>query len=79
LVNYGMMSGAPCQIAPNSLIFRNITLRGFWLAKWFRDTSHDDRQTLYRELTQLVASGALHARIHAILPRRQDPGGGSCR
>ena len=68
LVNYGMMGGEPCQVAPSSLIFRDITLRGFWLAKWFRDTSLDARRTLYGELTQLVASGALHARIHATYP-----------
>jgi NADPH:quinone reductase-like Zn-dependent oxidoreductase len=68
LVNYGMMSGEPCQVAPSSLIFRDIALRGFWLAKWFRDASHDTRQALYSELTQLMASGVLHARIHATYP-----------
>jgi mitochondrial enoyl-[acyl-carrier protein] reductase / trans-2-enoyl-CoA reductase len=68
LVNYGMMSGQACRVAPSSLIFRDITLRGFWLMKWFRDTSHDARRALYGELTRLVASGALHARIHATYP-----------
>ena len=55
-------------MALTSLIFRDITLRGFWLAKWFRDTSLDARRALYGELTQLVASGVLHARIHATYP-----------
>jgi NADPH:quinone reductase-like Zn-dependent oxidoreductase len=68
LVNYGMMSGEPCQITPGSLVFRDITLRGFWLAKWFREASRDAQRALYGELTQLVASGALHARIHATYP-----------
>jgi NADPH:quinone reductase-like Zn-dependent oxidoreductase len=68
LINYGMMSGEPCQITPSSLIFSDIKLRGFWLAKWFRDASRDTRRALYDELTQLVASGALHARIHATYP-----------
>jgi NADPH:quinone reductase-like Zn-dependent oxidoreductase len=68
LVNYGMMSGEPCVVAPSSLVFRDITLMGFWLAKWFRDASHDARQALYSELTQLVASSVLHARIHATYP-----------
>lgn len=68
LVNYGLMSGEPCQVAPSSLIFRDITLKGFWLAKWFRDTSRDIQRALYGELTQLVASGALRARIHATYP-----------
>ncbi len=68
LVNYGMMSGEPCQVAPSSLIFRDITLKGFWLVKWFREASRDAQRALYGELTQLVASGALHARIHATYP-----------
>ena len=68
LVNYGMMSGEPCQVAPASFVFRDITLKGFWLAKWFRDASREAQRALYTELTQLVASGALHARIHATYP-----------
>jgi trans-2-enoyl-CoA reductase len=68
LVNYGMMSGEPCQIAASSLIFGDITLRGFWLVKWFRNASVDAQRALYGELTQLVASGALHARVHATYP-----------
>lgn len=68
LVNYGMMSGEPCQVAPQSFVFNDITLRGFWLAKWFRLASRDAQRALYGELTRLVASGALHARIHATYP-----------
>jgi len=68
LVNYGMMSGEPCQVAPSSFVFRDITLRGFWLVKWFRDATRDAQRALYGELTQLVAGGALHAPIHATYP-----------
>jgi NADPH:quinone reductase-like Zn-dependent oxidoreductase len=68
LVNYGMMSGEPCKVAPSSLIFRGITLRGFWLVKWFRDASRDAQRALYGELAQLVASGVLHARVHGTYP-----------
>lgn len=68
LVNYGMMSGEPCEVAPSSFVFRDITLKGFWLAKWFRNASREAQRALYAELTQLVASGALHARIHATYP-----------
>lgn len=68
LVNYGMMSGEPCQVAPRSFVFNDLTLRGFWLAKWFRHASRDAQRALYAELTRLMASGALHARIHATFP-----------
>jgi mitochondrial enoyl-[acyl-carrier protein] reductase / trans-2-enoyl-CoA reductase len=63
-----MVSGEPRRIAPSSLIFRDISLRSFWLLKWFPDTSPDARRMLDGELTQPVASGALHARIHATYP-----------
>lgn len=65
LVNYGMMSGEACQVTPASFIFNDITVRGFWLAKWFRNASRETQRALYGELTQLIASGRLHARIDA--------------
>jgi NADPH:quinone reductase-like Zn-dependent oxidoreductase len=68
LVNYGMMSGEPCQVSPGSFVFRDITLKGFWLAKWFRNANRDAQRALYGELAQLVASGALHSRIQATYP-----------
>ena len=68
LVNYGMMSGEPCRVAPSALIFRDITLRGFWLVKWFRQASPKAQRALYGELTRLITSGVLSARIHATYP-----------
>jgi trans-2-enoyl-CoA reductase len=65
LVNYGMVSGEPCVVSPKSFIFNDLTLRGFWLARWFRTTSREVQRALYGELTRLVATGQLSARIHA--------------
>lgn len=65
LVNYGAMSGEPCQISPASFIFKDITLRGFWLAAWFRNASAEAQQRLFGEIVAGVASGQLHARVQA--------------
>lgn len=65
LVNYGAMSGEPCVVAPRSFVFRDITLRGFWLAKWFRSATPVQQMTVYGDLTQRIASGELRARIGA--------------
>ncbi len=65
LVNYGAMSGEPCILPPTIIIFRDITVRGFWLAKWFRTASAEERKQLYGNLTQLIAKGELSAPIHA--------------
>jgi len=65
LVNYGMMSREPCQVSPASFVFRDVTLRGFWLAKWFRQATPQQQMKVFGELTQLIASGKLHTRVAA--------------
>jgi mitochondrial enoyl-[acyl-carrier protein] reductase / trans-2-enoyl-CoA reductase len=68
LVNYGAMSGEASVVSPQSFIFKDITLRGFWLARWFKVASREAQRALYGELTKLVATGKLKARIHATYP-----------
>ena len=68
LVNYGMLGGEACQVTPASFIFNDLTLRGFWLAKWFPKASREAQRALYGELTQLIAMGKLSARIGATYP-----------
>ncbi|MFK8010569.1 MAG: zinc-dependent alcohol dehydrogenase family protein [Marinicellaceae bacterium] len=63
LVNYGAMSGEPCSIAPTTIIFKDITVRGFWLAKWFRTSTIEEQQKLYGHLIQLIATGQLSAPV----------------
>jgi NADPH:quinone reductase-like Zn-dependent oxidoreductase len=65
LVNYGMMSGEPCVVSPASFIFNDVTLRGFWLAKWFNVAPRARQAEVFGELTGLVAKGQLAARIQA--------------
>lgn len=65
VVNYGMMGGEACAMSPASLIFRGITLRGFWLAWWFRKADPATRAALFTELAGLIADGTLSARVQA--------------
>jgi len=71
LVNYGRMSGEPCQVSPRATIFNDVTVRGFWLVRWFRTTSRQQQAALYGELTRLIADGTLHARVAATYPVEQ--------
>lgn len=66
LVNYGAMSMQPAQIAAGSMIFCNITIKGFWLVHWFAKASKEDRMKTYGALTQAVAQGTLHAPIDQV-------------
>ncbi len=65
IVNYGLLSGEPCQLSGTSLVFRDLTLRGFWLAKWYRDVSAERRVAVFSELGQMIAGGSLSARVQA--------------
>ncbi len=65
VVNYGGMSGIRCTIAPDAFVFRDVTLRGFWLAWWFRNSSPMVQQALFAELTKHIAAGELSAKISA--------------
>ena len=71
LVNYGLMSGAPCQVSASNLVFKDVTLRGFWLALWFRKAAPAQVQALYGELAMLVATKQLSARVQATFDVRE--------
>ena len=59
------MSDAPCTVEPDAFIFRNLTVRGFWLARGFRSTPENRRATLFGEIAALILRGTLHTPIHA--------------
>ncbi len=71
VVNYGALSGEACKIAPGSFVFRDVTLRGFWLAFWFRKASPEQQRGVFEEIATLIATGALVARVHATYPLAQ--------
>lgn len=65
IVNYGALSGEPCAVSPRELVFRDITLNGFWLARWFRTTPQPQQFALLSELAGLIAAGTLSTPIQA--------------
>lgn len=71
VVNYGLLSGKPCEIDAAHLIFRGVTLVGFWLASWFRTTSRDSINALYQRLAMLAAQGTIRSEIAATYPLEQ--------
>jgi NADPH:quinone reductase-like Zn-dependent oxidoreductase len=65
LVSYGRMSGEPCGVQPDAFVFRDLTLRGFWLARWFQRAPEERRRAIVDEIAGLIATGKLHAPIQA--------------
>jgi mitochondrial enoyl-[acyl-carrier protein] reductase / trans-2-enoyl-CoA reductase len=65
LINYGAMSGERCMISPRYFVFRDITLRGFWLSQWFKKATPDARRAVFAQIGAHIARSELHARVHA--------------
>jgi NADPH:quinone reductase-like Zn-dependent oxidoreductase len=68
LVNYGMLSGQPCTIDPHQVVFRGITLTGFWLVKVLGGTPRAEVAALYDELAARIAEGSLKVEVEATYP-----------
>src|SRR5712671_3608359 len=62
-VFYSTISGKPSVVPATHFIFRDISMRGFWLANWFKDAKPHQITEMYDRLTPLVASGAISAPI----------------
>jgi NADPH:quinone reductase-like Zn-dependent oxidoreductase len=68
VVNYGLLSGEPCAIDGRETVFRNVSLRGFWLRRWFMVTPPGEIAALYRKLAGRIADGALKVEVEAVYP-----------
>jgi NADPH:quinone reductase-like Zn-dependent oxidoreductase len=63
LVSYSQVELGAAAVTPGDLIFRQITVTGFWLSQWFTDATPADKQALFGQLVPLVASGQLRMAI----------------
>ena len=65
LVAYGVMSGGPGPFftAPN--IFRNLTLKGFWLLNWFNRNSPERQIEVQKRMANWIADGTINTPVEA--------------
>lgn len=68
VVNYGLLSGEACRVAAHDTVFRDVSLRGFWLQRWWIASPQSAIDALYARLSGLVASGALSVPVEAVYP-----------
>ena len=45
------------------MIFNELTIRGFWLAKWFDTVDPNEKYQTFSEVIGLISQGKLHADI----------------
>lgn len=65
VVTYGLLSGEAPKLAAHDLVFRDVTLRGFWLARWFTQSKPAHIASVYAELVRLLARGEVGALVEA--------------
>jgi mitochondrial enoyl-[acyl-carrier protein] reductase / trans-2-enoyl-CoA reductase len=65
LVNYGAISNEPLTLTAGPTIFKNITIGGFWLVTWMKETAPADVAKAYAAIVPMLASGEIKIPIAA--------------
>ncbi|TIC50692.1 NAD(P)-binding protein [Wallemia mellicola] len=67
LVTYGAMSKQPLTIPPGLHIFKNLQSVGFWMSRWYKDHTMNEKKTLISEIVKLIENGNLREPSHQIV------------
>jgi hypothetical protein len=70
-VVYALQSGQFPAISPGDLIYRGLSLHGFWLINWIRNAPRTEIEEIYQKLGDLVADGSLSAAVEQVYPLDQ--------
>ena len=65
LVVYGLLGGEPLPLHNGEMLFRGLTVRGFWLSHWFQHTPPERVQPALLGLMGLMAAGQLVPPVEA--------------
>ncbi len=65
VVVYSAMSGKPLIASAPQAIFRNLSIRGFWLFTWYKTATPEKLVAMYEHLSDLMLRGAITAPIAA--------------
>ena len=71
IVVYSMQSGQFPAMPPKELIYRGLSLHGFWLINWIRSAPRTEIEETYQKLGDLVADGSLSAAVERVYPLDQ--------
>jgi NADPH:quinone reductase-like Zn-dependent oxidoreductase len=64
-VVYGWLSLRPIALDVSQMLFRNLTVRGFWLSTWFRERPPEVTREVLSRLMALMVDGALVPPVEA--------------
>ena len=62
-VTYGAMAMQPVRVPNGLLIFKDIRFRGFWVTKWYEESSAPARLEMFKQLFALAGQGLLKGKV----------------
>ena len=71
VVNYGLLSCDPCEVDAADIVFRDVTLRGFWYSRWFATADTAAIRSVFDRLVGMVQAKTLRVPLEAAYPIEQ--------
>jgi NADPH:quinone reductase-like Zn-dependent oxidoreductase len=68
MVNYGLLSGKPCEVDAADLVFRDISLKGFWYSRWLSAADPAAIKSLFARLVGMLQAKTLRIPVEASYP-----------
>lgn len=69
MVTYGGMSREPLTVPTSALIFKDITLKGFWMTAWTKENMNSkERENMFNQLGILFRDKKMKAPPHKLIP-----------
>ncbi len=68
---YGGLSGKAASVHPGTMIFKGLTVRGFWLSKWLAEKTLPQMILLTRDVTRNLQGGFAETRIAQVVSLEQ--------
>merc|ERR1719251_76719 len=62
IVTYGGMSKQPVLAPTSAFIFKDLSLRGFWLTRWKKENTEHAMAEMIKEIAGFMESGSLELR-----------------
>ncbi len=66
IINYGLLSGEKIGLTSHQVIFRDISLKGFWLSLWLNKMKREEVEALYNHLSDLISKSIISVPIEKI-------------
>ena len=68
MVTYGAMSRSSLKVPNKFIIFKDLSLRGYWLTRWMQAASHAQLHDVMRPLAQMISEGDLTMAVDEVIP-----------